>query len=257
MPTPTLVIGAPCWIDLYSSDTEKATEFYGGLFGWTTEMQREEFGGYFTFLKDGKHVGGCMANSGEEGQPGLVDGLPRRPTTSSAPPPTRRRRAARCTWSRCRWRRTAPSRSSATPAAPASAHGRPTRSRASRSGTSPARRGGSSSTRGTTTQASTSTATCSGGTRNTFSDEPDFRYTTLRAGADDLAGIQDATQYLPEGAPAFWTIYFGVDDTDAALERIVELGGKVTQPAEDTPYGRLAQAADPTGTSFKLMASSS
>ena len=64
MPTPTLVVGAPCWIDLYSSDTEKATEFYGGLFGWTTEMQREEFGGYFTFLKDGKHVGGCMANSG-------------------------------------------------------------------------------------------------------------------------------------------------------------------------------------------------
>ncbi len=38
MPTPTLVIGAPCWIDLYSSDTEKATEFYGGLFGWTTEI---------------------------------------------------------------------------------------------------------------------------------------------------------------------------------------------------------------------------
>ena len=37
MPSPTLVIGAPCWIDLYSSDTEKAAEFYGGLFGWTTE----------------------------------------------------------------------------------------------------------------------------------------------------------------------------------------------------------------------------
>ena len=35
----------------------------------------------------------------------------------------------------------------------------------------------------------------------------------------------------------------------------MELGGKVTQPAEDTPYGRLAQAADPTGTAFKLMAS--
>ena len=69
MPSPTLVIGAPCWIDLYSSDTEKATEFYGGLFGWTTETQREEFGGYFTFLKDGKHVGGCMANDGQQGMP--------------------------------------------------------------------------------------------------------------------------------------------------------------------------------------------
>ena len=36
---------------------------------------------------------------------------------------------------------------------------------------------------------------------HTFSDEPDFRYTTLRAGEDDLAGIMDASQYLPEGAP--------------------------------------------------------
>ncbi len=41
MPTPTLVVGAPCWIDLYSSDIDKATEFYGQLFGWTKEMQRE------------------------------------------------------------------------------------------------------------------------------------------------------------------------------------------------------------------------
>ena len=64
----------------------------------------------------------------------------------------------------------------------------------------------------------------------------------------------DASQ-LSEGAAPGWTIYFGVEDTDAALERAVELGGKVTQEAKDTPWGRLAQAADPTGTAFKLMAS--
>lgn len=46
MPAPTLVVGAPCWIDLYSSDTEKATDFYGPLFGWTTESAGPEFGGY-------------------------------------------------------------------------------------------------------------------------------------------------------------------------------------------------------------------
>ena len=34
---------------------------------------------------------------------------------------------------------------------------------------------------------------------NTYSDTPDFRYTTLRSGADDLAGIMDASQ-LSEGA---------------------------------------------------------
>jgi len=32
------------------------------------------------------------------------------------------------------------------------------------------------------------------------------------------------------------------------------LGGKVLRPAEDTPYGRLANAADPMGGRFKLVA---
>ena len=69
MPAPTLVVGAPCWIDIYSSDTDKATEFYGQLFGWTAEPPEEGFGGYFTFTKDGKHVGGCMHNDGAQGVP--------------------------------------------------------------------------------------------------------------------------------------------------------------------------------------------
>ena len=27
--------GAPCWIDLMSSDTDKSRAFYGELLGWT------------------------------------------------------------------------------------------------------------------------------------------------------------------------------------------------------------------------------
>ena len=53
--------------------------------------------------------------------------------------------------------------------------------------------------------------------------------------------------------PAHWAIYFGVEDTDKALERVVDLGGTVLMPAEDTPYGRLAVAADPTGATFRLV----
>src|SRR5688572_24801449 len=69
MPAPTLVLGAPCWIDLYSSDTERAKDFYGRLFGWTTFDPGAEYGGYFIFQRDGKAVAGCMGNSGEEGHP--------------------------------------------------------------------------------------------------------------------------------------------------------------------------------------------
>ena len=34
--------GAPCWIDLFSSDPDRAEEFYGRLFGWIAEHTGEE-----------------------------------------------------------------------------------------------------------------------------------------------------------------------------------------------------------------------
>ena len=30
--------GTPCWVDLLSSDVDKAKIFYGELFGWTSEQ---------------------------------------------------------------------------------------------------------------------------------------------------------------------------------------------------------------------------
>ena len=57
--------------------------------------------------------------------------------------------------------------------------------------------------------------------------------------------------------PSGWNVYFEVADVDAALARVEELGGKIISPAEDTPYGRLARAADPTGTAFRLVANNS
>src|ERR1700730_13866027 len=64
---------------------------------------------------------------------------------------------------------------------------------------------------------------------------PEFRYTTLSRGAQQYAGLMRASGFLPEGVPALWSVYFGVDDADKTLVRIVELGGAVVTPAEDTP----------------------
>jgi predicted enzyme related to lactoylglutathione lyase len=85
------------------------------------------------------------------------------------------------------------------------------------------------------------------------SDTPEFRYTTLAQGEAWLAGIMDASGFLPDGVPAHWSVYFGVEDSDAALAKIGALGGSTVLAAEDTPYGRLATAADPTGAQFKLV----
>ena len=50
--------GAPIWFDLMSSDTAKAEEFYGAIFGWEAEAPDEEMGGYRNFHKNGKRVAG-------------------------------------------------------------------------------------------------------------------------------------------------------------------------------------------------------
>ena len=46
-------IGAPCWVDLLTSDPERSQAFYGRLFGWTVEDPGADYGGYMNFLPDG------------------------------------------------------------------------------------------------------------------------------------------------------------------------------------------------------------
>ncbi|MER6983509.1 VOC family protein [Streptomyces carpinensis] len=48
--------GSPCWIDLGSSDPDRAAAFYGGVFGWRYVSAGPEGGGYGFFQKDGSTV---------------------------------------------------------------------------------------------------------------------------------------------------------------------------------------------------------
>ena len=87
-----------------------------------------------------------------------------------------------------------------------------------------------------------------------MSDTPEFRYTTLGSGDAATAGIMDASAYLPAGVPSNWQVYFAVEDTDAALDKAAAMGARVIDAPEDTPFGRLATLADPTGAVFKVIA---
>jgi predicted enzyme related to lactoylglutathione lyase len=79
-------------------------------------------------------------------------------------------------------------------------------------------------------------------------------YRTINVGGEQYAGIMDASEgILPEGVPSSWNTYFGVDDTDAAVAKAIELGGSVMAPAADTPFGRFALLADPTGAVFAII----
>ncbi|MHA7652810.1 VOC family protein, partial [Mycobacterium sp. ML4] len=83
-------------------------------------------------------------------------------------------------------------------------------------------------------------------------DTDEFRYTTAWFGDQQLLGVMDGAGFLPEQVPSQWSIFFGAEDVDKTLQVITDNGGAVLRDAEDTPYGRLASATDPTGVVFNL-----
>lgn len=245
--------GAPCWIDLLTSDPERASRFYPELFGWTAGESSPEFGSYFMFFAGGVPVAG---------------GRPNQPGTGAADG-----------WSVY----LAASDAKATAEA-ATAHGA-----ALREGpvdvadlgteaifTDPvgARIGvwqprafpgfpGYAGQSGTPSYFELLTRDYQRAVRfytdvfgwngQVVSDTDEFRLTVLADGDQTLAGIMDGAAFLPAGRDDHWGVYFKVADTGQALAGVTRLGGTVVDAATDTPYGRLATVADPLGVRFKLV----
>ncbi|NKQ58257.1 VOC family protein [Amycolatopsis sp. K13G38] len=80
-----------------------------------------------------------------------------------------------------------------------------------------------------------------------------FSYVTLNVGDQTVGGLGAWPAGVPADVPAQWITYFGVSDTDAAVAKVVELGGTVTGEAKDSPYGRLAQVTDNQGVPFSVI----
>jgi uncharacterized protein len=77
-------------------------------------------------------------------------------------------------------------------------------------------------------------------------------YRLIAAPDADVAGLMK----LPDGAPMRpgWLGYVGVDDVDATIGKIKELGGAVHMPPHDVPgVGRFSMVADPQGVVFYVM----
>ena len=57
-----------------------------------------------------------------------------------------------------------------------------------------------------------------------------------------------------EGEFPAWSVWFGVEDCDAAAAKATELGGSVVMPPNDMDFGRGAVLADPQGAAFGIAA---
>ncbi|GAA5084880.1 VOC family protein [Nocardia iowensis] len=253
--------GDPCWVDLYTSDLDRSIAFYGELFGWTADRAGEEFGGYVTFRKDGLAVAGAMGRMAGEESPE-------------------------------QWTIYLASSDAKATADKALAHGGSVfvapmavgdlGSMAVLGDVGGASIGvwqtgtfGGFETRALVNDgqwrdhagapswfelhtraydASLDFYRSVFGWQDTFtiSDTPEFRYTTIHAQSPMLGGVMDAAAFMPEGVPAGWTVYFGADEVDKTIAKLVELGGTVLSAPEDTPYGRMAAVADATGARFSI-----
>jgi predicted enzyme related to lactoylglutathione lyase len=79
-------------------------------------------------------------------------------------------------------------------------------------------------------------------------------YTEWQVGGRSVAGMMAKPPMLPAEVPPFWAVYFAVSDTDAAVQRVAELGGSQIMPPMDIEPGRFAVVADPTGAVFDVIA---
>jgi len=95
-------------------------------------------------------------------------------------------------------------------------------------------------------------ATVFGWTLDVLSDTDEFRFSTFGSADDAVAGIEDGSNYL-ENDSSHWVVYFHTTNTDATVARAIELGATLRGEVEDTPYGRLAQLSDPAGARFRVL----
>lgn len=81
-------------------------------------------------------------------------------------------------------------------------------------------------------------------------------YTTWSLGDYTLLGRLTMGPDWPRDCPAHWMIYFAVDPTtgtDDAVNRVLELGGRVNTYPFDSGFGRIAVVQDPSGATFSLI----
>ncbi len=247
--------GAPCWLDLQTTDAGVARTFYTQLFGWTALEAAAEFGGYFMFARDGVPVAGCMQADAQAPAPNVwsvylavddaattVEAVRQRGGQVVVPP--------------------MPVGDTGTMAFVIDTGGAgiglwqpdqfPGVTVLGEAGAP-----GWFELMATDFDASLAFyREVFGWSTQAVGDDPARRYAMMvgTGGEGPLAGVMDAAGVLPEGTPPHWSVYLGVADIQVALDRVGELGGSVLRPAEDTPNGALATVADPLGAMFKLVA---
>ena len=247
-------VGAPIWIDLASSDLDRSQEFYGSVFGWTFESYGPEYGGYLNAFKESRPVAGLMANDPQWGFP---DGWTTYFHTADIDA-TLEKAIAAGAFACAEGAKPMEIKDKGWMGLLVDTSGaffglwQPTGHR----GFEVVNENGAPTYFQLTSRdygkAIAFYREVFDWTIETVSDSDEFRYSTVSFDGDPLLGMMDGTRDLAEGVPSNWFFFLGADDVDKTVQLVLDNGGSVIRAAEDTPYGRLAAVADPTGAGFNL-----
>ena len=245
--------GTPSWVDLGTSDTDAARAFYGELFGWTADEPGplEETGGYAMFRNDGRLVAG-IGPLMSEGQPVAwstyvstddLDGLTERAKAAGATviaEPMQVMDAGRLAFYMH-------------PAGGVIGAWEPGQHTGAELVNEP----------GSFTWSELQTRDIQGakafgeavfGWTTSEWDMGNGVYTIFNVGENGVAGATDVPPGVPEEIPSYWMTYFAVDDADAAVAKVRELGGSVAvEPVDAEGVGRFAIVTDPQGATFGMI----
>lgn len=248
--TTTYAPGTPTWIELRTSDLAGSVRFYSTLFGWDAEDQGEQMGHYHLMRLRGRNVA-AIAGAPE----GIPTGWATYLATEDVDETTRRVRSAGGT--------VVAEPMSVADAGRLAAYIDPTGAAVS------------------AWQAGTHTGSELVNEPNTWlwSDlftrdlerarsfyreafdidsraaEGPMEYTLISVRGRDVGGMMAASEHdVPADVPPHWNVYFAVDDVDATVRRVEELGGHTVIAPSDIPgVGRFASVVDPQGSQFLLM----
>lgn len=79
-------------------------------------------------------------------------------------------------------------------------------------------------------------------------------YTVVKVQGQGVGGIMKMPPNVPENVPPHWGAYITVNDVDATVRQVEELGGGVYVPPRDIPkVGRFAVLRDPQGAAFMVI----
>jgi uncharacterized protein len=83
---------------------------------------------------------------------------------------------------------------------------------------------------------------------------PGMTYNVLSVGDREVGGLMAMPPHLPPTVPPHWGIYVTVDDVDASVKLVAELGGQIKHPPTDIDESmRFAVIQDPQGAVLSII----